>query len=177
VLDLRNNSGGLRDEGIAVASQFLSEGTVLIEQDAQGHRTFHPVKGGGAALDTRLVVLVNEGTASSAEIVAGALKDHQRAQLVGTRTFGTGTVLSTYPLSDGSAVLLGTQEWLTPNGNQIWHHGISPDVAVELPSGASPLTPSAAAGLSAEELATSRDTQLLRAVDALSPQPAAAAPG
>lgn len=164
ILDLRGDPGGLRDEAIAVASQFIKDGTVLIEQDAQGHRTFYPVRSGGAAVETPLVVLVNEGTASSAEIVAGALKDHRRGELVGATTFGTGTVLSTYPLSDGSAILLGTEEWLTPNGSQIWHRGVAPDVAVDLPANATPVAPDSEAGMTPEQLLSSPDAQLLRAL-------------
>ena len=165
ILDLRNDPGGLRDEAVGVASQFLKEGDVLLEQDSQGRRTSFPVKPGGVAVDVPLVVLVNEGTASAAEIVAGALQDHQRAQLVGETTFGTGTVLSTYQLSDGSALLLGTAEWLTPNGRQIWHHGIVPEVSVALPAGAIPLTPEDEAQMTSAQLQTSQDAQLLRALD------------
>ena len=165
ILDLRNDPGGFRDEAIDVASQFLKDGNVLLEQDSQGHRTSFPVKSGGIAVDTPLVALVNEGTASAAEIVAGALQDHQRAPLVGETTFGTGTVLSTYQLTDGSAILLGTAEWLTPNGRQIWHHGIVPDVTVALPTGAAPLTPDDETQMTSAQLQASQDAQLLRALD------------
>ena len=165
ILDLRNDPGGFRDEAVGVASQFLKEGDVLLEQDSQGHRTNFPVKPGGTALDLPLAVLVNEGTASAAEIVAGALQDHQRGPIVGETTFGTGTVLSTYQLSDGSAVLLGTAEWLTPNGRQIWHHGIAPDVTVALPAGTVPVVPEDEAQMTASDLQASRDTQLLRALE------------
>ena len=167
VLDLRDDPGGLRDEAIGVASQFLREGVVLIEQDAGGQRSTFPVKPGGVATDVPLVVLVDYGTASSAEIVAGALQDHHRAMLVGATTFGTGTVLSTYNLSDGSAILLGTAEWLTPNGREIWHHGITPDVRVELPPDAVPLTPNEETSLTPQQLQASHDTQLLRALQEL----------
>jgi carboxyl-terminal processing protease len=173
ILDLRNDPGGLRDEAVGVASQFLKEGDVLLEQDSQGRRTSFPVKAGGVAVDVPLVVLVNEGTASAAEIVAGALQDHQRAPLVGETTFGTGTVLSTYELSDGSAILLGTAEWLTPDGRQIWHHGIVPDVALALPAGAVPLAPEDEAQMTAAQLQASQDTQLLRALDELAAHSAA----
>ena len=165
ILDLRNDPGGFRDEAVGVASQFLKEGDVLLEQDSQGRRTNFPVKPGGVAPDVPLVVLVNEGTASAAEIVAGALQDHQRARLVGQTTFGTGTVLSTYGLNDGSAILLGTAEWLTPDGRQIWHHGIVPDVPVALPAGAIPLMPEDEAQMTSTQLQASQDAQLLRALD------------
>ncbi len=164
VLDLRNDPGGLRDESVGVASQFLKEGNVLLEQDATGQRTAFPVRPDGVAVDIPLVVLVNAGTASAAEIVAGAVQDQQRAPLVGETTFGTGTVLSTFQLSDGSAILLGTSEWFTPNGRQIWHHGIVPDVPIALPAGAVPLTPDDEAQLTPVDLQASQDTQLLRAL-------------
>ncbi len=166
-LDLRNDPGGIRDEAIAVASQFLNSGNVLLEQDANGHQTPYPVKPGGVAYDVPLVVLINEGTASSAEIVAGAIQDDHRATLVGQTTFGTGTVLSTYRLSDGSAILLGTSEWLTPDGREIWHHGISPDVSVALPSGAFPRTPEEEKGETPEQIQSSQDTQLNKAIQIL----------
>jgi carboxyl-terminal processing protease len=114
-----------------------------------------------------LVVLIDEGTASSAEIFAGALQDHGRGSLVGTRTFGTGTVLQPFGLSDGSAVLLAVAEWLTPNGRQIWHKGISPDVEVALPEGASVLLPEAEADLDETSLAKSEDKQLLKGLELL----------
>ncbi len=167
ILDLRNDPGGLRDEAVSVASQFLKDGNVLIEQDSEGKRTQFPVESGGAATDLPMVVLINEGSASAAEIVAGALQDHQRARLIGATTFGTGTVLGTYELSDGSAVLLGIAEWLTPNGRQIWHQGIRPEVEVALPTGAFPLIPEVENGLSPEQVQGSQDTQLLRALQEL----------
>ena len=168
VLDLRNDPGGYRDEAIGVASQFLTSGNVLLEQNAKGQRTPYPVKPGGIAPTLPLSVLINEGTASSAEIVAGALQDHHRGPLVGTTTFGTGTVLSTFQLSDGSAILLGTEEWFTPDGRQIWHHGITPDISVSLPNGAVPLIPEEEAGMTPQQLQSSQDTQLLRALQEVS---------
>jgi carboxyl-terminal processing protease len=110
---------------------------------------------------------MDEGTASSAEIFAGALQDHERGKLVGATTFGTGTVLESFRLSDGSAVLLAEAEWLTPKGRQIWHHGISPDIAVALPPDALLLLPQAEGGLTAEALARSEDRQLLKAIEIL----------
>lgn len=167
IFDLRNDPGGLLDEAVGVTSQFVKEGNVLLVQDAKGNKTPMTVRGGGKATSIPMVTLINEGTASSAEIVAGALQDHQRSQLIGKTTFGTGTVLSTYHLSDGSAILLGTEEWLTPNGRQIWHNGIKPDVEVTLPSGATPLTPEQENGMTADQLQKSQDTQLLRAIQEL----------
>ena len=167
VLDLRNNPGGLVSELEGTASQFLGSGNVMLVKDAEGKITDVPVQEGGVALDVPLVVLINEGTASAAEILAGALQDAGRAQLLGATTFGTGTVLGQYNLSDGSALLVATQEWLTPKGRAVWHQGISPDVAVALPDTASPLLPDAEAGMTPEQLQTSGDDQLLKAVELL----------
>jgi carboxyl-terminal processing protease len=167
VLDLRNDPGGLLGEAVGVASQFLTSGNVLLEKDAQGNTQVIQVQPGGVDPDLPLVVLVNQGTASAAEIVSGALQDANRARLVGETTFGTGTVLDTFPLSDGSALLLATQEWLTPKGRVIWHQGIAPDVTLSLPSGQSILSPEAERGLNPQTLASS-DIQLERAVQILS---------
>ncbi len=132
ILDLRNNPGGLLDEAVKVASQFLPTGIVVKVKDAAGQITNLPVTAGGLATKLPLVVLVNTGTASAAEIVAGALQDAHRGPVVGEKTFGTGTVLNEFPLSDGSALLLAVEEWLTPAGHLIWHKGIAPDEPVAL---------------------------------------------
>ncbi|MDI3339631.1 MAG: S41 family peptidase [Sphaerobacter sp.] len=142
VLDLRNNPGGLVDEAIRVASAFLPpETTVFKSRVRDGSETAHLTVATVRRTDLPLVVLVNEGTASAAEIVSGALQEHQRAPLVGVPTFGTGTVLSQYTLSDGSALLLGTELWMTPDGDLIRDSGISPDYRVEQPEGVWNYTP------------------------------------
>jgi carboxyl-terminal processing protease len=171
ILDLRNNSGGLLSEAVSTASQFLSGGKVLLEKDAEDRITSLAVEKGGQALSIPMVVLVNNGTASAAEIVAGALQDHGRARLVGTTTFGTGTVLQQFPLSDGSALLLAVQEWLTPNGTKIWHKGIRPNFVVSLPEGVSPLFPEEEQDMTPEELKAGKDTQLLKALDLVAEEP------
>ncbi|HLG78392.1 MAG TPA: S41 family peptidase [Ktedonobacteraceae bacterium] len=127
ILDLRNNPGGYLSEAVNTASLFLKSGNVLLTQDSSGQRT--PVAVNGNPIDTtdQMVVLVNENSASAAEILAGALQDNKRATIIGTKTFGTGTVLEQFKLDDGSAILLGTQEWLTPNGHFIRETKISPD--------------------------------------------------
>jgi carboxyl-terminal processing protease len=180
ILDLRSNPGGLLSEAVGTASQFLQSGNVLLEKDAQGESTPVAVEEGGLAPDLPLVVLIDQGTASAAEIVSGALQDAGRARLVGETTFGTGTVLHEFRLSDGSALLLATAEWLTPEGRLIWHHGIVPDVQATLPQGTSPLLPQAEAGMTSEQVQNSRDAQLLRAVELLGQsagQPSAFAAG
>jgi carboxyl-terminal processing protease len=168
ILDLRNDPGGLFGEAVDVAGQFLARGDVLLEKDSVGAVTHVPVPTHDAALALPMVGLINGGTASGAEIVAGALKDAHRATLVGEKTFGTGTVLTPFPLSDGSALLLATKEWLTPAGSLIWHKGIPPDVVVPLPPDLRPLYPSAEEGMTPATLRSGHDLQLRRALDLLS---------
>jgi len=170
VIDIRDNSGGLEKEAVAVTSEFLKDGNVYIQQDAHGRQTPKPVQPLGIATDIPLVVLIDEGTASSSEIFAGAIQDHQRGQLVGTTTFGTGTVLQPYPLSDGSEVLLAVAEWLTPNGRRIWHKGITPDVSVALPPGAAILSPDRSGSMTAADLDKSDDKQLVKGLELLGEQ-------
>ena len=166
ILDLRNNPGGLLDQAVMVASQFLPEGTtVLLEADRTGTRKPTVTNSGGLALDLPLVVLVNKGSASSSEIVSGAFQAAGRARLVGETTFGTGTVLTPYRLSDGSQLLLGTQQWLTPDGHQIRGQGIVPDERVALPLNVAPLSPAEAAMLDLAKLRASPDVQLARAIE------------
>jgi carboxyl-terminal processing protease len=164
ILDLRNNPGGFLDEAVSVASQFLTNGNVLEVKDAKGRVKPVEVEKGAICPDLPLVVLVNSGSASAAEIVAGALRDNHRATLVGEKTFGTGTVLGQFRLSDGSALLLAVEEWLTPNGQSFWHKGIVPQVAVPLPDEADPLLPVNERDLTAAQFQAVSDKQLLRAL-------------
>jgi carboxyl-terminal processing protease len=164
ILDLRGNPGGYVNEADAVASQFLKSGTVFVERAADGHETTHPVAPGGVATDLPLIVLVDGGTASSSEIVSGAIQDAGRAQIVGIKTFGTGTVLGEFLLTDGSALRVGTVEWLTPNGRRIWHEGIAPDVVVERASDVAPLDPESVGKLTPAEVDAIKDPQLARAL-------------
>ncbi len=164
VLDLRNDPGGLLDMAVGVTSRFLKEGDVLQERDARGNIRKVPAETSVPKSDLPLVVLVNSGTASAAEIVAGALQDAKRATIAGETTFGTGTVLKTIPLSDGSALQLAFLEWLTPMGRTIWHRGITPDVVVPLPAEVGPLVPEQEKGMSASAMRAGGDAQLLQAV-------------
>jgi carboxyl-terminal processing protease len=170
IFDVRGNPGGLKEQAVAVTSEFIQSGDVFLEQDAQGRRKAIPVKPGGTAIDLPLVVLIDGGSASSAEIFAGAIQDHGRGKLVGTKTFGTGTVLGSFELSDGSVVLLAIAQWFTPKGRKIWHEGITPDIEVDLPEGASYLFPEQEADMTPAALAKSDDRQLLRALEVLQQQ-------
>jgi len=167
VLDLRRNPGGVLDESVGVASQFLKSGNVLLEKDANGNIKPVPVIDGGVATDLPMVVLIDQGTASASEIVAGALQDGQRAKLIGEKTFGTGTVLLQFPLSDGSSILLATKQWLTPSGQVIWHQGINPTEIVSLPANIGNLLPETEKTMTPQQLKDSQDTQLLRAIQLL----------
>ena len=128
IIDLRNNPGGLLDSAIDVSSQFLPEQTViLIERSRDDQVKEFRVSGGRLATELPVVVLVNGGTASAAEIVAGALQDHKRATLIGSTTFGKGSVQRPFPLSDDSAVKVTIATWMTPNGQHLDGEGIQPD--------------------------------------------------
>jgi carboxyl-terminal processing protease len=162
ILDLRTNPGGLLDEAVGTASVFLKGGTVLEAKDAEGHVQPIPVTPGAVAPDMPMVVLINGGTASAAEIVSGALQDNHRATLIGEKTFGTGTVLKEFQLTDGSALLLAIEEWLTPTGRTIWHQGITPDLEVSMPPDAMVLLPAVVRTMTAAQLMASGDKQLLR---------------
>ncbi|HEX2469488.1 MAG TPA: S41 family peptidase [Candidatus Limnocylindrales bacterium] len=176
ILDMRGNPGGYVNEAVGVASQFLSKGLVYVERNAADERTEHAVSPDGVATDLPLVVVVDGNTASSAEIVAGALQDAARAKVVGETTFGTGTVLGEFDLSDGSALRVGTVEWLTPTGRRIWHEGIAPDVPIALPDGVQPLGPDDIAKLTAAAVDSIDDTQLDKALEVVGNEQVAARP-
>jgi carboxyl-terminal processing protease len=170
VLDLRNNAGGNLEEAVGMAGYFLEPGSVVyIRKDASGEREEMEARGRAEFANAPMVLLVNEGTASSSEILAGALRDNDRATVIGEATFGTGTVLSEFVLRDGSAILLGVAEWLTPDGDSIRETGVVPDVKVPLEEGVEPLTPAEARSLSREEIFES-DAQLRRAFEILKGQ-------
>ena len=132
VLDLRNNPGGLVSSVVDVTSQFIGEGLVLYQVDANGNRRDWSVKSGGNALDVPMVVLVNQFSASASEVFTGAIIDNERATVIGMTTFGKGSVTNLWPLDDGSAINFTTARWFTPNGTLIEGEGITPDVLLEL---------------------------------------------
>ncbi|MFZ5917533.1 MAG: S41 family peptidase [Chloroflexota bacterium] len=152
ILDLRNNPGGFLDEAVAVASQFISEGVVLVERFSDGSEQTYEATGNGLAFDVPLVLLVNAGSASASEIVAGAIQDTGRGVLIGETTFGKGSVQLVHRLRDGSELRVTVARWFTPNGRLIHEQGLEPDIAVEL---------------TVEDMDAGLDPQLDRAVEYL----------
>jgi carboxyl-terminal processing protease len=149
ILDLRNNPGGFLNEAVSVADEFLPGGVVLIEKGNEFERTFESTDQ-GLADNVPLVVLINAGTASASEIVAGAIQDRDRGVLIGEASFGKGSVQQVYRLSNGSELRVTVARWYTPNEQPIHGNGLEPDIAV-------PLTE--------EDADNDRDPQLERAVD------------
>ncbi|MFS8859351.1 S41 family peptidase [Synechococcus sp. H60.3] len=156
ILDLRNNPGGLLQAAIEIARFWIPKGDIVRVTDRYGIQDSIPATG-EVLTAAPLVVLVNQGSASASEVLAGALQDSGRAQLVGTRTFGKGLIQSLLELADGSGLAVTTAKYLTPNGHDIHRQGIQPDVMVA--EGPLPLT--------AETLGGPEDGQLQRALEVL----------
>jgi carboxyl-terminal processing protease len=153
VLDLRNNGGGALRTAIEVASEFISDGVIMYEEYGDGTRDTYEATRGGLATEIPVVVLINEGTASASEIVAGAIQDHGRGQLVGVTSFGKGSVQIWTPLDkEQGAVRVTIARWLTPDGRTINETGLEPDIVVELTE---------------EDITAERDPQLDKAVELL----------
>jgi carboxyl-terminal processing protease len=155
VLDLRGNPGGWLDQAVQVADLFLEDGTVVIERWSDGREELLPASGarpGDIGEDTPLVVLVDGGSASASEIVAGALQDQGRAVLIGEATFGKGSVQRPFTLSDGSELRVTVARWFTPNDRAIHGQGLTPDIEVPWPE---------------EDVEQDQDPQLERAVEYL----------
>ncbi|MFA6897296.1 MAG: S41 family peptidase [Patescibacteria group bacterium] len=153
VLDLRNNPGGYLNVVVDVAGRFIDEGqTVVIEESGKGEPKVYKASGGKRFNNLPIAVLVNEGSASAAEILAGALKDNKLGTLVGKKTFGKGLVQGISELGDGSALKITVAKWMTPNGNNINKDGIAPDVEVEF---------------SADDFKAGKDPQLDKALEIL----------
>ncbi len=131
IVDLRDNPGGYLTGAVEVSSQFLREGSVVLYEDRAGKRTPTLAKPGGLATDLTLAVLINRGSASSSEIVAGALRDHNRAVLIGETTFGKGSIQIPFDLTDGSSVKVTAGNWLTPAGKSVQGTGLPPTIEVK----------------------------------------------
>ena len=129
VLDLRDNGGGLLQESVTVASQFLDGGVVVYERNINGEKTF-TAEEGGMMVDLPLVVLVNGGTASASELVAGAILDRERGIVIGQKTYGKGTIQQIFQLSDKSSIHVTSAEWFTPSKRALDNVGIEPTIPV-----------------------------------------------
>ncbi len=164
VLDLRNNSGGLLDQAGKVADLFLDDGVITTTRDRNdAERSRLVAQNGDIAQHLPMVVLINGGSASASEVVAGALQDHKRAVLIGTQSFGKGSVQTIRPLRDGSGLRLTVARYYTPHGRMIHEEGIAPNHVVEMPS----TDPSSRrrGGPIPQQLA--QDPQLQKAIDVL----------
>lgn len=151
VFDLRDNPGGFLDQSVAVADAFLPEGVALFERNIRGLDETFTTDDGDPAEAIPLVVLVNAGSASASEIVAGAIQDRGRAPVIGETTFGKGSVQQIYTLADGSELRVTIARWYTPDDHTIDQEGIAPDIEVETP----------------EDLGGVEDGQLMRAIEYL----------
>ena len=155
ILDLRNNPGGYLNSSVEVSSQFIKDGVIAYESWSDGRERPFQAARGGLATEIPLAVLINKGSASASEIVAGAIQDHERGILIGERTFGKGWVQHVHQLSDGSTLHVTVAQWLTSSRQQISDEGIAPDIEVVLTE---------------EDIENSRDSQLQEAVDYLRSQ-------
>ncbi len=131
VLDLRNNPGGLLNQAVQVSDLFLESGNIVSTKSRAGKNMTFDARSGDILKNLPLIVLINGGSASASEIVAGALQDHHRAVLLGTKSFGKGSVQSVVPLPDGTAIKVTTALYYTPSGRSIQATGIEPDITVE----------------------------------------------
>ena len=152
VLDLRNNPGGLLTSSVDVTSQFLADGVVLYQSRRDAEPIEYRAKSGGVATSLPMVVLINRGSASASEIVAGALQDQGRARLVGENSFGKDSVQNVHSLKDKSSVRVTFSRWYTPNRQDIHEKGLRPDVTVLMTE---------------DDVKAQRDPQLDRAVEIL----------
>jgi carboxyl-terminal processing protease len=167
VLDLRNNPGGLLTAAVEIAEKFIDDGKLVVYTEGrvrnQNMRFSAHAKKGRTSFP--MVVLVNQGSASASEIVAGALQDWNRAMVVGTQTFGKGSVQTIIPLSDGSGLRLTTAKYFTPKGRSIHGKGIGPDIVVEVPKESVPRERPLPSADPLDDL--KKDVQLQRALDVI----------
>jgi carboxyl-terminal processing protease len=153
ILDVRNNPGGYLNVSIEMASKFISKGDVVVwEEEKNGEKKAFNAIGGASLSEVPVVVLINEGSASASEILAGALRDNNGSKLVGTQSFGKGSVQQLETLGDNSSLRITVAKWLTPSGESIHETGLEPDIIVEF---------------SDEDIENENDIQLQRAIEEL----------
>ena len=151
IIDLRNNPGGYLTDAVYISSDFLQEGDVVVMQDdGKGNRVELPTSRKGLLPDLPLVILINKGSASASEIVSGAMRDHNRAKLIGETSFGKGTIQSAEDLGNGAGIHITVAKWLTPSGTWVHKKGLTPDIEIKL-----------------DEKEPSRDKQLEGAIEEL----------
>lgn len=132
ILDVRNNPGGYLTDAVYIASEFVKDGAAVLQEDRSGDRAAFRVSGKGLLYEVPLVVLINKGSASASEIVAGSMQDHKRAILVGETSFGKGTIQQAEDLGGGAGLHITIAKWLTPNGNWVHQKGLTPDIKVDV---------------------------------------------
>jgi carboxyl-terminal processing protease len=152
VVDLRNNPGGYLDSAVQVSSVFIEDGVIVYEEGKDGKKQEYKAQGAATLGSMPLVVLVNEGSASAAEIMAGAIQDYKKGTLIGKKTFGKGSVQELLTIGDGLSLKITIAKWLTPNGRAINGEGIKPDVEVDLTD---------------DDIKADRDPQLDKAIEIL----------
>lgn len=155
VLDLRNNPGGFLEGAVFIASEFLDGGDVVLQENYQGQKSSFKVSRQGKLLKLPMVVIINKGSASASEIVAGALQDRKRAKIIGEKSFGKGTIQEAENLPGGTGIHITTARWLTPNGRWVNDtEGLEPDITVETPK-------------TTDEIAEKKDIQMEEALELL----------
>ncbi len=152
ILDVRFNGGGYLDKAVELASMFMTQGKVVSVAGREGEPISHYVTGGAIAPDVPLVVLINEGSASASEILAGALQDASRATIIGKKSFGKGTVQEVFDLPGGTSLRITTARWLTPSGRDLGKEGVHPEIEVDRTK---------------EEILAKQDPQLEKALEVL----------
>ncbi|TSC90820.1 MAG: carboxyl-terminal processing protease, partial [Candidatus Berkelbacteria bacterium Licking1014_96] len=150
VIDLRNNPGGYLDSAVEVSSIFIEDGVIVYEEKKDGQKQEYKAEGKAALGSYHLAILVNEGSASASEIMAGALQDYKKGPLIGKKTFGKGSVQELENIGNGLSLKITIAKWLTPNGTAINGEGIKPDIEVDL---------------SDDDIKADRDPQMDRAIE------------
>ncbi len=156
ILDVRNNPGGYLNDAVYIASEFIKDGPIVIQEDGSGRQEPLRVNRRGVLLDIPLVVLVNKGSASASEILSGALRDYSRAKLIGENTFGKGTIQQAADIDGGGSVHVSIAKWLTPKGTWVHEKGLKPDIEIKFDATQS------------SKLKDNLDNQILEAVKSLS---------